>query len=108
MSVLLRNINKYEVSNNIALQLFDSFIGSVLNYSCAVWGFSKSKDIERLHLKFCKSILGVKLNTCNAAVYSELGRYPLFIKRYEQIIKYWLKIIHSDNIILKTVIRDYL
>ena len=68
-------------------------------------GFSKSKDIERLHLKFCKSILGVKQSTCNAAVYSELGRYPLFITRYVQIIKYWLKILNSNNIILKTVLN---
>jgi hypothetical protein len=104
MSVLLRNISKYDVTANIAMQLFDSFVGSVLNYSCAVWGFSKSKDLERIHLKFCKSILGVKQSTCTAAVYSEIGRYPLFIKRYEQIIKYWLNVIQSDNIILKTII----
>jgi hypothetical protein len=53
-------------------------------------------------LKFCKSILGVKQSTCTAAFYSELCRYPLLIKRYVQIVSYWLKIIDSDNIILKT------
>ena len=41
-------------------QLFDSFVGSILCYSCEVWGFSKSEEIERIHLKYCKQILGVK------------------------------------------------
>jgi hypothetical protein len=50
-------------------------------------------------------ILGVPLNACNDAVYGELGRYPLFVNRYVQIIKYWFHIIHSDNIILKLLYR---
>ena len=89
----------YEVSTSTALQLFDSFVGSVLNYLYVVWEFSKSKNIECLRPYFVNQYC--QLNTCNAAVYNKLIRYPLFIKRYDQIIKYWLKIIHSDNIILK-------
>ena len=89
----------------MSLQLFDAFVSSIINYGSVVWGFSKSKELERLHLKFCKSILGVKQTTCNVAVYGELGRYPLYINRYVIIIKYWLNLIHSDNILLKYVYR---
>lgn len=103
MNVLLKHIKDLEVMPKISLRLFDSFVGSVLNYACPVWGLTKSKDIERLHLKFCKIILGVGQNACNAAVYGELGRYPLYVNRYVQIIKYWFKLIHSDNIVLKTL-----
>ena len=106
MQVLVNNINKYDVSPVISLQLFDSFVGSILNYACPVWGFTKSKDIERVHLKFCKIILGVKQSACNDAIYGELGRYPLYINRYAHIIKYWFKLLKTDNIILKHIYQN--
>ena len=76
--------------------------------SSEIWGFSKSKEIERIHMKFCKRILGVKSSTCNMAIYGELGRYPLYINRYTRIIKFWCKIIYSDNIIIKKLYEDML
>ena len=51
----------------------------------------KSKECERLYLKFCKRIVNVRLNSCNAAVYGELGRYPMCVPRYIRTIKYWCK-----------------
>ena len=72
---------------------------SILGYSCETWGKNKSKEIERIHLKFCKRILCVNNRSCNMAVYGELGRYPLYITRYIRIVKYWFKIMPSDNII---------
>ena len=53
----------------------------------------------------CKSLLGVKSATCSTAVYGELGRMPLYINRYLCVIKYWLKLTTTDNIILKTIYR---
>jgi hypothetical protein len=108
MNVLKNNINKYDITPIISLQLFDSFVGSILDYACPVWGFSKSEDLERVHLKFCKAILGVKQNACNAAVYGELGRRPLYINRYVHIIKYWFKLLNTDNVILKCVYQNAL
>ena len=48
----------------------------------------------------------LKSRTGNAAVSGELGRYPLYISRYVQIIKYWLKLLDTDNVILQTVYED--
>jgi len=62
--------------------------------------------LKRLHLKFLKSILGVRKTTSNAAVYSELGRYPLYVNRYARIIKYWFKLLTRDNVILQAVVTD--
>ena len=42
-------------------------------------------------------------STSNVAVYGELGRLPLYVNSYVQIIKYWLKIVKSDNNILSAV-----
>ena len=69
-------------------QLFDAFVGSTAKYGAEIWGYTKSKDIERLHLKFLKRLLRVNQSTCNAFVYGELGRYPLYINRFVRIIKY--------------------
>ena len=39
----------------------------------------------------------------NAAVYGELGSYPLYMARFMRIIKYWFKVINTDNTIMKPV-----
>ena len=41
-------------------------------------------------------------------VYGELGRYPLFINRYARIVKYWCKIVESDNIVIKHIYNSLL
>ena len=51
----------------------------------------------------CKTLLGAGQSTSNAAVYGELGRVPLYINIYVQVIKYWFKVISSENIIVKSV-----
>ena len=85
-----------------------NFLIHVSAQSSEVWGVYNSDDIERIHLKFCKRILNVRSNTCTAGVYGELGRYPLFITRYIRIIKYWFKLLTTDNIILRTVYNQAL
>ncbi|MCG8045176.1 MAG: reverse transcriptase family protein [Candidatus Thiodiazotropha taylori] len=78
------------------LDLFDRLITPILNYSCEVWGFQKSRDIETVHLQFFKRLLGVKQSTQNDFIYGELGRTDFQTKRYTIIIKYWLKVIECD------------
>jgi hypothetical protein len=91
LNVLLLNCKKYDFKPKLLCQLFDSFVGSILNYSSEIWRFTKSKQIERIYLKFCKIILSVRNTTCTVCVYGELGRYPLFISRYIRIIKYCIQ-----------------
>ena len=74
------------------LKLFDSIILPILMYSSEIWGFCRSDDIEKVHLRFLKQILGVCKQTSNVAVYGELGRFPLFVLRKIRILKYWFKI----------------
>ena len=42
----------------------------------------------------------VKPQTSSAAIYGELGRVPLIVKRKERILKYWFKIKNSSDIVL--------
>ena len=77
------------------LDLFDKLISPILNYSNVVWGFSQANVIGRVHLQFCKKVLGVKKTTKNDFVYGELGRTTYITRRYFDIVKYWFKILSA-------------
>ncbi len=90
----LFKLNKYlykftEITVVHRITLFDKLISPILNYSAEIWGFFQANKIERVHLQFCKRLLGVKRCTQNDFVYGELGRTPLLIVRYLIILKYW-------------------
>ena len=100
------NLKRHDVLPKIALQLFDAFVAPVLYYGCEVSGFTNANNIEKLHLRFCEKVLGVRQSTSNVAVYEELGRYPLYINRFVTVIRYWFKLGSSDNIILSNIVAD--
>ena len=53
MHALLSITKEVQVPVKIMFNLFESFVGSILNYSCEVWGFATAENIERVHRKFC-------------------------------------------------------
>lgn len=97
-----------EIPVNIMFNLFDSYILSIINYGSEIWGFLKSEILERIHKKFCKWIVNVKMSTNTLALYSEFGRFPLYIDRYIRIIKYWLNLnqTKTSNCILHTIMAQ--
>ena len=56
---------------------------------------------EKLHINFCRFILGVNNKTTKIAVLSELGRYPLFLKALKQVWKYKKRceIMNTDSLL---------
>ncbi|XP_052787930.1 uncharacterized protein LOC128222834 [Mya arenaria] len=92
-------ISKYPcISIKHRLDLFDKLIYPVLSYGSEIWGLSNSLQIERIHLRFCKELLGVRLQTQNNFVYGELGRTSLLCKRSINVIRYWLKIVTMETV----------
>ena len=77
--------------------IFDTHVCSVLLYGSELWGFYKSADVEKVHLNFCKNVLGVGKKTSNNMVYFELGRLPLNVKMKLRIFKYWIKLKTTEN-----------
>jgi len=61
--------------------------------------------IERVHRKFCKYLLNVKMTTNSYALYSKVGIFPLYMERHVRIAKYFLNLFHikSGNCILNTL-----
>ena len=52
----------------------------MLNYGSEGWGLDADyTPIERVHLFALKRFLNTSLRTPNLMVYSETGRYPLFV-----------------------------
>ena len=63
-------LNKYlykftAISVKHKLELFDKLVVPILNYGSEVWGFHNGNAIERIHMQFCKRLLGVKKCTQN-------------------------------------------
>jgi hypothetical protein len=101
MFALNTNIRNMHLNKETVLSLFDSYVSSIFNYGSEVWGANKGTNIEKVHMDFCKRLLGVKRTTCNVMMYLELGRYPLRVYRTFNIIKYWAKLLTTNNCILK-------
>ncbi|MES9883266.1 MAG: reverse transcriptase family protein [Sedimenticola sp.] len=97
--------DKVQLTITDKLHLFDTMVLPILEYGSEIWGFHSAPDIERVHLKFLKQILKVRNQTCTLAIYGELGRVPLVIKRKERILKYWRRILLTDNSLLSHVFQ---
>ena len=86
------------VSPKLSLQLYDSYVDPVLNYSSEIWGKTKSvASIERVQLRYLKYMLGVKDSTCTPAVFGETGRFPVYVQQRIKLIKYWLRLISLQS-----------
>ena len=92
---LLGLFDKVPLTVKTKLQLFDTMVVPILLYGSEVWGVYNFKEVDKLHIKFCKYILGVRQQTPNMAVYGELGRVPLSIICKERSIKFWTKIMKN-------------
>ncbi len=76
----------------------------ILDYACEVCYTGKEDyEMEKVHLEYLKYILHVKPSSCTPAVYAECGRFPLVIKHKIQALKYWKRLLQSDN---TTAIRN--
>ena len=100
-----------------SIRLFEKIIEPILLYNCEVtgayvpgtWNYEKfkenmwdtGKEINKVVIGFLRQILGVHKKTTNLAVMAETGKYPIAIKIFNQMLKYWVRISSSDNILLK-------
>ena len=100
---ILNVCNKNYFNIETMLSVFDTYFNTVLSYGSEVWGFHPGRDVEKIHLLFCKKLLGLRKGTCNDFIYCELGRFPLYITRKLRFFKYWIKLCNTNNSILRAV-----
>ena len=82
---------------DVAFKIFDSRIVSILLYGTDIWGFESRNQIEKIHLRFCKFVLGIGQSANSGAVLGECGRLPLHIKYNKRFVKYWLKLLRNPQ-----------
>ena len=63
---------------------------------------------ELIHTKFLRRILCVRKSTHLAGLYGELGRVPLSLICKVNILRYWLKLLRSDDQCLSKQVYNYL
>ena len=120
---MLKALHKIEFDAVPSLHLFDTLLTLILNYNCEVLSQISKHKIEainnnkykleklyldtpgeKLHLQFCRNILGVSNKTSVVATLGELGSYPLMIKSFSQMITYWHHIkteVDSNSLVYK-------
>jgi hypothetical protein len=120
--ILRQAVNKYNSAQpDLMLRLFDKAILPIMLYGSEVWGFSDIRnhptttiqilqrtidDMDKIHIKFCKQLLGVKWSTGNMATLSELARLPLISNIIPRTVKYFLQKYHEPpTSFVKPVLR---
>ncbi len=53
--------------------------------------------LKKIHLGYLKSLLNIKPSPCTPSVYAECGRFPLVIKENILTLKYWKRLLESNN-----------
>jgi hypothetical protein len=56
---LHRKFRNISIPIDLQFKLFDTLILSMLTYGSEIWGNENTKQLEKLHLQFCRNILGV-------------------------------------------------
>ena len=103
MYSLIQKGRRLNLPTDIMLKLFDSCVEPILLYGCEVWGYENVDILEKVHTKFCKFIFGISKYSHNMPVYGELGRYPLSIKIKQRMVRYWTRILKSNEYKLNKV-----
>ena len=108
MFVLLRKIRSLNLSVDLQIDLFDRMIKPILLYGCEVWGYSNTALLERVQLKFLKSIFNLKQSTPNVMVYGEFGIYPIELDIHARMVSYWIRLIEPDSLKFSSLLYKYL
>ena len=112
---LRKHFNIYnQVQVRTLTSLFDSFVVPISMYCSEVWGaflspnnrnaatfknnhFNDNQPLEKLHIRFCKQVLGKHNKGSNYNCRTELGRLHLSVSTYCTLSKYWFRLTSSGT-----------
>ena len=118
-----RFLNFQSIPVDLSCKLFDILVRPILLYNCEIWFMDDYSSVyrslhraeqndtscdilsledkfcyEKIHNRFCKSVLGLKKSACNIAGKSELGRIPLSAHIKAQVLLYYSRMTSDANI----------
>ena len=93
---------------SISLSIFEKVVEPLLLYNSEVTGISIPKswdsqkflsrmwdignELNRVYIGFARQILGVHKKSSNIAIHAETGKFPICIKIFSRVIKYWTRL----------------
>ena len=87
-----------ELSIALHLKIFDTYVRPILEYGAEVWFQEEQiQELETVQLRYLKTMLRVKRQTSNLAVYGETGRFPLLLRQQDQALKLWCRLQHMEK-----------
>lgn len=119
---LYRDLKSSNPSIKTYVHLFNHCIKPIITYGCENWAVNiltpkrqllslydifKEWEIEKLHVKFCKYLLGVSKTCTNIGVISELGSFPIYLDVLKQIFMYWHRLENSASNLLSNAYQEY-
>ena len=92
MKSSLGDLFKHNIENSI--HLYSYLVRSILTYCSDFWGCLQPKNnpVDKVHLMFCKHLLGVRKQTHTDGVLQELGMVPLLLHTIKSATKNWERI----------------
>ena len=83
---------RHNINNTI--HLYNYLVRPILTYCSDYWGCLQPKNnpVEKVHLMFCKNLLGVRKQTNTEGVLQEIGMAPLTLFAIKSVVKNWERI----------------
>ena len=119
---LMKIFKENAIGYKMGMHLFDRCIKPVLLYGSEIgcpidktfqknwhgrlYNNSCNNDLEKTATFFYRYILGVKKHTPIVGIYGETGRYPLLIEAINNSLKFLLRIIKTENILLNAALAE--
>ena len=118
--IISKNIGPYSKPST-AISIFEKVVEPILLHNAEItgayitktWNYDKflehmwdiGKEANKVTIGFIRQLLGVHKKTTSIAVLSETGKYPIAINIFTRIMKYWIRINSSDNMLLVGAVR---
>ena len=106
MYALITKARQLSLPVDIQIDLFNKTVKPISLYGCEIWCYGNIDIIERVQLKFLKTILNLKSSTPSCMVYGETGVLPLSVDIYTRVISFWGKLCSSDNLKLSSLMYN--
>ena len=94
---LLAKCKNLALPIDMKIDLFNKMVKPILLYGCECWGYGNNAVLEKVQLKFLKTILGLKSCTASYFVYGETGITPLSVDIEARMISFWSSLINPVN-----------
>ena len=104
-----------------SIKLFEKIVEPILLYNCEItgaympikWTYERFRDniwnrkleVNKVVHNFITQLLGIGKKTSNNGILAECGKYPLYMKIFVQIFRYWVRIRTSENKYMQEVYK---